>query len=189
MMQLTDDEWTCQVRCHHEKGYADYRFFLSKQPDNSPLPKGQGVLLKQELIRGVVLRHDEHCQMPEDWIIENDIDMLPAGRHQRFYGVLFDQKDKLEIQYVAEDSFVPVKLKKPITHPLISLVLGSFSFDAQSGTYKPQTEIDDKEIGKPSVAGLFGITRERSQKSSSKGSWMVTDIKDIEARAFASTSA
>jgi hemimethylated DNA binding protein len=191
MMQLTDDKWTCQVRCQHGKADAfhHYRFFLSKQPDNSPLPKGQGVLLKKELIRGVVLRHDEYCQMSEEWMVENDIDKLPKGRNQRFYAVLFNQKDKLEIQYVAEDSFVPVKLKEAITHPLISLVLGSFSFDAQSGTYIPQTKTDDKASGKPSVAGLFGVTRKTSQKSSSKLSWMVTDIKDIEASVSASTSA
>merc|ERR1719401_1248370 len=191
MTQLTDDKWTCQVRCNRGNGHAfhHYRFFLSKQPDNSPLPKGQGVLLKKELIRGVVLRHDEYCQMSEEWMIENDIDKLPEGRHQRFYAVIFNQKDKLEIQYVPEDSFVPVTLKEPITHPLISLVLGSFSFDAQSGTYIPQTKTDDKASGKPSVAGLFGVTRKTSQKRSSKGSWMVTDIKDIEASAFASTSA
>jgi hemimethylated DNA binding protein len=44
--------------------------------------------------RGVIFGWDPECTADEDWIAAMQVDRLPSGRHQPFYRVLVDERDR-----------------------------------------------------------------------------------------------
>lgn len=55
--------------------------------------------------RGVIHGWDPTCTASEEWIASMGVDSLPAGRHQPFYNVLVDCRDRqFQSTYVAQEN-------------------------------------------------------------------------------------
>jgi len=67
---------------------------------------GQVVLHKLYGYRGVIVGWDSSCKAREQWILQMGVDQLPGGRHQPFYNVLVDVRDRPGAQttYAAQEN-------------------------------------------------------------------------------------
>ena len=85
--------------------------------------------------RGVIVGADPTCKQPESWIRAMGVDSLTHGRHQPFYHVLADSRDRpgAQITYVAQENVVPDTPSEPIQHPLADEIFDHF--DAGRGVY------------------------------------------------------
>ncbi|DBA89655.1 TPA: hypothetical protein ACH3X2_004547 [Trebouxia sp. C0005] len=67
--------------------------------------------------RGVIYGWDAECKAEEDWMQQMRIDQLPGGRHQPYYHVLVDHRDRpFQSTYVAQENIVrPTPTPTPST--------------------------------------------------------------------------
>lgn len=86
------------VKKRDRMGFADGR--------DLRLHIGQVVLHKIYGYRGVIIGWDSSCKAREEWIAQMGVDQLPAGRHQPFYNVLVDVRDRPGAQttYAAQEN-------------------------------------------------------------------------------------
>ncbi|KAL3159165.1 hypothetical protein ABBQ32_011153 [Trebouxia sp. C0010 RCD-2024] len=68
---------------------------------------GDVIRHKRYHYRGVIYGWDPECKAEEEWMQQMRIDQLPGGRHQPYYHVLVDHRDRpFQSTYVAQENIV-----------------------------------------------------------------------------------
>lgn len=95
-----------QVEVKVEEMRAEHQSSCEVQKYRAPSLKfsvGDIIRHKRYHYRGLVYDWDQHCNVDEGWIQQMGVDALPGGRHQPFYRVLVDVRDRpFQNTYVAQ---------------------------------------------------------------------------------------
>jgi hemimethylated DNA binding protein len=77
----------------------------------------------------------------EAWMLQNGVDKLKHGRHQPFYHVLPDARDRsgVPVNYVAHEHVMLDTPHEPIRHQLIDDFFEGF--DAHNGRFVPTSQL------------------------------------------------
>ncbi|KIX01135.1 uncharacterized protein Z518_10201 [Rhinocladiella mackenziei CBS 650.93] len=119
----------------HESRPAKYR----SDPRNSVVKYSVGQVFRHRR-RGylaVIYGWDPYCRMQEQWIMMNQVDRLPNGRHQPFYHVLVEDEST---RYVAEENVVlllPSEISAEDILNAFPIEIGKWfkRFDLETGTF------------------------------------------------------
>lgn len=117
---------------------------------------GQVIRHQKYDYRGVIVGYDPQCSASDIWIKMMGVDKLPLGRHQPFYHVLCDERDRPGSQstpattYVAQENcnLLPSKVASPIENGLITYNFEGF----QNGRYIPKSHLRQQYPDQDTVA-------------------------------------
>eukprot|EP00299_Pterocystis_sp_00344_P012768 c6176_g1_i1.p1 GENE.c6176_g1_i1~~c6176_g1_i1.p1 ORF type:complete len:391 (-),score=96.08 c6176_g1_i1:236-1408(-) len=123
---------------------------------------GQCLRHKVHGYRGVIMSSDPTCMQPERWMKRAKVDNLPLGRHQPYYLVLVDERDRPGglVTYVAQELVILQPQPEPIVHPLTKDIFTEFV----GGHYVMRSDVSvnimpSEEAEDPLLADLLDLAR------------------------------
>lgn len=150
-LKVGERKWQCRVRVDNQVGATrysvEYNWELMLQSSASiEYDLGQCVKHTGYGYDGVVVGWDHECRQSDDWPGWKFVDGLPKGRHQPFYHVLVDQRDRdrpgKQMAYVAQENIVGTD-RRQIVHPFLQ---ASFTgaVDKETGFWEPHPMLRDQ---------------------------------------------